>query len=618
MRKRLFATLMLAAGMLFAAPAAALADNITISEGTAVTTPVVVNESSTITVSGDVVMSGSENAFEINADTTLVFDNEATLTLTGYDNAFVVSNATLSGGDWNITDDGGMDLFRLKTGGKLNVTSSVDLYGAGSTNTASRAIVLEGNGAGGQVVNLAANSTLAANGFYRGVETGGAENYYIKGADMDTSTFDFSSNDCGMAISYFDGNAHFEKCILEVSNCTSSGIFMRQDNAAINGLYIDSVNINCENASSLNQNDIAIRFHTVNFEITNSIINIENAWNTGLWICDGWDKAGSKKIEDCLISVKNVYEKDPGIVGTVMRNKAITFVPYGEWTIDNCDIDIEGSMSGGINVAADIKGDTSTLTASPSYYGGKIVFKNSSIGTQGIVGADMGAQVGQYIEIGENNVIDNGGADNHFTVLCDNPENGFPAVVNIFGQNIVIPLSYDIDDLPEVAREVKRVTVTGGSYWSTRDEELVFDYAEYGDDDTLKFFDESVPVNQFGDELSMVVLSPEAYETCSINGVITLTGNLGSGEASTEEYAYRAEETSVTDPNRYIWAPCVVVTLDYGDGTTSSVNVPYGWTLGSVAELPNGEWTYSDENGTQQSFSDDEALTSDITVSLMS
>lgn len=62
-----------------------------------------------------------------------------------------------------------------------------------------------------------------------------------------------------------------------------------QDNAALDGLYIDNVHINCVNDIDLDKTDISIRFHSNNFGITNSIINIENAWNTGQWICDGWN-----------------------------------------------------------------------------------------------------------------------------------------------------------------------------------------------------------------------------------------------------------------------------------------------------------------------------------------
>ena len=141
----------------------------------------------TITISGAVTLTGTGNAFTINADTELVFENNGSLTLTGYTNAFVVADATLSGGGWVINDGDGMDLFKLNTGGKLNITGNVDLNGKDKTEaTASRAIFLPW-GTSGQAVTLAANSTLAANNFYRGVETGGASGYTISGAGMETS-----------------------------------------------------------------------------------------------------------------------------------------------------------------------------------------------------------------------------------------------------------------------------------------------------------------------------------------------------------------------------------------------------------------------------------------------
>ena len=132
MRKGLFAAIALSAGMLLAAPSVAFAQEIVI-DGSQTDTQFTVNqdEDNTIVVKGDVVLNGTGDAFTINADTSLVFEQGATLTLTGYDNAFVVENATLSGGGWNITDGDGMDLFRLKTSGSLDVSSSVVLSGHG-------------------------------------------------------------------------------------------------------------------------------------------------------------------------------------------------------------------------------------------------------------------------------------------------------------------------------------------------------------------------------------------------------------------------------------------------------------------------------------------------------
>lgn len=280
MKRGLLSALVLSAGLVFAAPAVALAEDITL-DGTQEGTQFIIgsDETNTITVKGDVKLNGEGDAFTISKNTQLIFEPGASLTLTGYDNAFVVNNATLSGGGWNITDGDGMDLFRLQSNGELEVNGNVTLNGAGNTNTTSRAIVLESGS--GQAVTLAADATLAANGFYRGMETGGASGYTISGGDMETSVFDFSGNDCGMALSYFDSNATFEHCKLEVSNCLSSGIFMRQDNAALDGLFIDHVDINCVNNQISSQKDIAVRFHSNDFKITNSNIYIEDAWNTG-------------------------------------------------------------------------------------------------------------------------------------------------------------------------------------------------------------------------------------------------------------------------------------------------------------------------------------------------
>lgn len=610
MKKGLFAAVALSMGMLFAVPSVALADGITMNGTQSETGSVVVDEgNSTITVSGQAALSGTGDAFVINEDASLVFSEGATLTLTGYNNAFVVENATLSGGGWNIIDGDGMDLFRLKTNGKLSINGAVTLDGAGNTNTTSRAVVLPSGS--GQAVTLQTGGSLAANDFFRGMETGGASGYIISGQGMDSSIFDFRNNDCGIALSYFDSNVKFADCKLEVSNCLSSGIFMRQDNASINGLYLDNVYINCVNNENLNQKDIAVRFHSVNFQITDSVINIQNAWNTGLWICDGWDKAGKKEITNTLINVNNVFDGGSGFYYSTMKRKAITLVPYGEWTIDGCTISMNGRtdniMEGGLNVAADIKYDASSLTARPSYVGGKIVLKNSSITTSYINGADIGAQVGQYITIGDNVMVDNGHSDDHFTVLCDDPNNKFPLVLDFGFGPIVLELTYDVDDMPD-AQVSKRVEVVGGSYWSTRNEDLIF--SDY-DDERLKFYSESVPVNQYDDELDMVILSPEEYANAlQDNGALLLTSKSG------ETYDYFAQTVSTSDSNRYIWAQCYSVSFVYDDGTVEVVEVPCGWAVGAVAELPDGNWAYSNGDGVQIGLTNETVPTSDITVEL--
>lgn len=609
MKKGLFAAIALSAGMLLAAPSVAFAQEIVI-DGSQTDTQFTVNqdEDNTIVVKGDVVLNGTGDAFTINADTSLVFEQGATLTLTGYDNAFVVENATLSGGGWNITDGDGMDLFRLKTSGSLDVSSSVVLSGHGKTDTTSRAIVLGGNGAENQAISLASGTTLKASNFYRGVETGGAKNYTINGVDMNQSTFDFSDNDCGIALSYFDQNAHFQKCKLEVSNCLTSGIFMRQDNASLNGLYLDEVYINCVNASNLDQNDIAIRFHTVNFEIKDSYINIHNAWNTGLWICDGWD-GGTKSIIDSTISVNNVFNKGAALYGPVMRRKAITLVPFGDWTINGCQIAMNGTdvnpLEGGLNIAADIKYDRNTLTAHPTYTGGKITLKDTSITTSNILGADIGVQVGQFLEIGEDVVIDNGGANDHFTVLCDDPDNGYPLAITIGSFQTKIMLDYDLEGLPAEAQASKRLTVTGGSYWSTRDTDLSF-----VNFDDLKFYDESVPINQFGDELTMIPLSDEKYDAAlQENDALLLTSKSGSSS-----YSYKANNTT-DDFVHYIWAPAYQVSFVGNDGSTTTAMVPAGWAFGDACDLPDGSWSFVNSDGEEQPFTSETVVNADLTVS---
>ncbi|MFQ9412293.1 MAG: hypothetical protein ACLR1T_16390 [Evtepia gabavorous] len=122
---------------------------------------------------------------------------------------------------------------------------------------------------------------------------------------MDSSTFDFQGNTVGMALSYFDEDANYKNCKLDVSNCEENGIFMRQDNAAIWGLYFDSVNIHCVNAEATS--GIAIRFHAGPFRFDNSVMTIDRSTTTGLWIYDGWDTERTDSgISNSTIMVKNV------------------------------------------------------------------------------------------------------------------------------------------------------------------------------------------------------------------------------------------------------------------------------------------------------------------------
>lgn len=559
------------------------------------------NASTTITVDGNVTLTGTGDAFTINADTTLVFEPGATLTLSGYDNAFVVSNATVSGGGWVINDGDGMDLFRLKTGGKLNITGNVDLNGYNKDAT-SRAIVLESGS--GQTVTLVEGTTLAANEFYRGVETGAAQDYYIQGADQ-TSVFDFSNNNCGMALSYFDSDAHFEDCTLEVSNCDASGIFMRQDNAALDGLYIDSVNINCVNDIDLDQTDIAIRFHSNNFAITDSIINIENAWNTGLWIYDGWNANEQNEITGTTITVKNVLPGSDSLYGAAVRKKAITFVPYRDWLIKDCAITMEGEsntqqLDAGINIGNDMQIQRSglTFTAKPNMYGGTIKLQDTTIETANISTADIGVQIGQFLEIGQNVVINNDyDAENgwsgaaRYAVICDTVDAKFSA--QILGMTINI--DYNTTGMSEDTKADKRVKTVGGSYYSEPSESITV----FG----KNVYDSSLPINASGDVLTMFEVTPGAYETYVVNGLIELRDSEG------HPYDYIAE-SACKDGNRYIWAPAVTVTFNHADGTTESVAVPCGTAFGLTRAVPEGNW-YTSEN---TEFTAETVVTSDMTV----
>lgn len=610
-KKRILRCILFAALMIGLVPAAMMA-----AEGDATVNVVSttnhydINEPTTLVIDGDVTLDGTGvtdgNAFNINDDVTLQFNEGATLTLKNYTNGFVVENATVSSANMDIVAETQMDVFRLKNSGKLDLTGDNSIYGSGKTGTTNRAIVLPGSSSG-QAVTLAADSTLAANNFYRAIETGGASGYTISGISRDTSVFDFSDNECGMFISYFDSNVNFKDCKLEVSDCDTSGIFMRQDNASLNGLYIDNVFINCVNDPSKfdsdGQNDIAIRFHTVNFEIKNSVINIKNAWNTGLWICDGWDTNGQKEITNTQITVDTVRNITSDLYGANLRRKAITLVPVGDWDINNCVITMKGApgpdgdysedtyLQGGLNIASDIKVSQSgflNFIASPTIVGGSINLENTDIYTEYISGGDVGVQLGQFLNIGDNVMIDNGYiADNtwegeeHFTVLSDDPDNKFPA--QILGQ--VLHLPYNVDNLTDEQKSPHRVTVMGGSYYSTRNQDLTY----IGSDVLL--YSASVPVNDAGEALTMFKLTPEAYATCAENGFITIA--YASQEGT---YNYGVSKAS-PDGNYYIWAPAATVTFTDASGNVLyEKNALIGYDFGLVETLPDGTWTTEDGN----------------------
>ena len=613
-RKRFLRCILFAALMIGLVPAAMMASegdpSIQVNGEVVTDTNITINsgDDNTITITGDVTLTGSGDAFTIGADTDLVFAEGASLTLNGYTNGFVVENATVSSANMDIVAQSQMDVFRLKNSGKLDLTGDNSIYGSGKTGTTNRAIVLPGS-TSGQAVSLAAGSTLAANNFYRAIETGGAANYTISGANSGleenaasntVSTFDFSDNDCGMALSYFDSNVNFKDCVLEVSDCLTSGIFMRQDNASLYGLYIDNVFINCVNDPGKlvdGQNDIAIRFHTVEFSITDSVINIENAWNTGLWICDGWDDSDEriKDIKDTTINVKHVENKVPDAIselfGGVNRRKAITLVPFGTWTIDGCTINIDGAseyyldelgadntMEGGINIASDIgvsrngSLNINDWVVTPRVYSGKIIMKNTSVETSGVIGADIGTQVGQWLEIGDNVVIDNN-FEPHYVAVCDNIANGYP--VKYFGLDRTIP--YTITGMSEEDQSAKRIIVTGGSFWRTDEPQGTF----YNQD----LFEESTPINAQGEALSVFKISQEQFNAYSTNGAIQLTDS----EGQTSEYKVA---TASGDTYRYIWLPAVTVT--FGD-TGVVATVPKGAAFGLVGTMENGAWELDGE-----------------------
>lgn len=606
MKKRLFSALLslcLAASLfpigVLAAEGDAATEKATVNV-TAGTTNYTTTGPTKFLVSGAVTLSGSGDAFTITQDSELVFETGASLTLIGYTNGFVVQGAVLSGSGWVIHDGDGMDLIRLKTDGQLDITGDVDLNGYSKTESTSRGIILESTAAnGGQQITLAANTTLSANNFYRGLESGGAKDYTVSGAGMDSSTFDFSNNNCGMALSYFDQNATFENCKLEVSNCDASGIFMRQDNAALDGLYLTQVNINCVNSIDLNQSDIAIRFHSNNFEITDCVINIENAWNTGLWIFDGWNANSQNEIIGTDITVKNVMGRaDTELYGTLLRSKAITVVPYRDWLISDCTITMEGtadenSTQGGLNIANDtqIIRQGLSVTAKPNMCGGTIVLEDTEIYTNNLKQADIGVQVGQFVEVKQDVVIDNdhdtGNWNEHFTILCDSVYEKFPVRLGSF----MLRVSYDTANMSEAQMTDDRVVTTGGSYWSSDRTDLqVAGISAYA---------YSLPINASGDTLTLFSVTPTQYDD-----YFDATGTISLADSNGNAYNYTAKSAS-PDGNRYIWAYAATVTFSNGE----TIKVPCGTPFGMFGTLPEGSWTL---NG--QPFTAATVVTGDVTV----
>ncbi|MDE2522283.1 MAG: hypothetical protein O0X93_03850 [Methanocorpusculum sp.] len=521
---------------------AAETDGITVSEGVTVnqgdatinyTVPADV-ANATITISGAVTLTGTGDAFTINADTELVFEEGASLTLSGYTNGFVVADAAVTSANMEITAATQMDVFRLKTDGQLELSGSSTITGSEKDGPTNRALVLESGE--GQAITLAENTTLTATNFYRGLETGGAKHYTISGAGMDSSTFNFQNNTVGMALSYFDEDANYENCKLDVSNCDENGIFMRQANAAIWGLYFDSENIHCVNTNPTS--GIAIRFHTGPFRFDNSVMTIDGSTTTGLWIYDGWDatRTGSG-ISNSTITVKNVE-------GNVLQynGKAITMAICHDWTIDGSTINVDNCGYAGINLSNDTRVSGSIIggyTAVPGMVGGKLIITDSDIHSSNMLEINPSArsasalftvQVGQFLEFGDD-VTAYSDNDSLPIVMCAKGTDPYP---HFAGGFLPTSVEYDLSDLAANLNTDLRFIMTGGSSKDLATHE----YAVA----------RNKPVDEDGTVLSMVTLTEEQYNNLkNTDGTLTITVG---GESNTYHVSRAAD-----DGNRYIWVP---------------------------------------------------------------
>lgn len=501
------------------------AGNYIVPEGTA---------NATITISGAVTLTGAGDAFTINANTELVFEEGASLTLSGYTNGFVVSNALVESEDMTITAATQMDVFRLKTAGQLKLSGSSTITGSEKDGTTNRALVLESGE--GQAITLAENTTLTATNFYRGLETGGAKHYTISGANMDSSTFNFQNNTVGMALSYFDEDANYKNCKLDVSNCVENGIFMRQDNAAIWGLYFDGVNIHCVNDDETS--GIAIRFHAGPFRFDNSVMTIDGSTTTGLWIYDGWDANRTNSgISNSTITVKNVPTSlfQP-------NGKAITMAICHDWVIDGSTIAVDNCGYAGINLSNDTRVSGSIFsgyTAVPGMVGGKLTVTDSVIHSSDMEevnpndetgSALFTVQVGQRLEFGDDVTAYNDDNDRPI-VMCAKCSDPYPYFAGGF---LPTRVDYNLDGLAENLKTDLRFTMTGGSSkdLATAEEAV----------------DRNKPIDEDGTVLSMVTLTEEQYNSLkNADGTLTIT----VGE---ESYTYHVSRAA-DDGNRYIWVP---------------------------------------------------------------
>lgn len=494
-----------------------------------------VSEAGTITVQGQVTLNGSGDAFTIAANTQLVFEEGATLTLSGYTNGFVVENATVTSEDMNITAASQMDVFRLRTNGELSLSGSSTITGSGKEGTANRALVLESGE--GQAITLAEDTTLTASNFYRGLETGGAKHYTVSGAGMDRSTFNFQGNTVGMALSYFDEDANYEDCKLDVSNCDENGIFMRQDNAAIWGLNFDGVNIHCVN--NTDTSGIAIRFHAGPFRFDNSVMTIDGSTTTGLWIYDGWDatRTGSG-ISNSTITVKNV-------TGNAIQHngKAITMAICHDWTLDGSTVSIDNCGYAGINLANDTQVTRSGFRyiAVPRMVGGKLIVTDSVVHSSNMLNINPSSQnptasalftvqVGQFVQFGDDVTAYNDDNERPI-VMCAKGSDSYP---HFAGGFLPVSAVYDLSNLaPELNTDL-RFIMTGGSSKDLADHsEAVI---------------RNKPVNENGETLSMVTLTEAEYNNMkNADGTLTVSVNGTS-------YTYHAERAA-DDGSRYIWVP---------------------------------------------------------------
>ena len=317
---------------------------------------------------------------------------------------------------------------------------------------------------------------------------------------------------------------------------------MRQDNAAIWGLYFDGVNIHCVNDTPTS--GIAIRFHTGPFRFDNSVMTIDGSTTTGLWIYDGWDatRTGSG-ISNSTITVKNVTGN------AIQKNgKAITMAICHDWTLDGSTVSIDNCGYAGINLSNDTRVSGSFwegYTAVPGMVGGKLIVTDSVVHSSNMLyinpssqnptaSALFTVQVGQFVQFSDDVTAYND--DNQRPiVMCAKCTDKYPYFASGF---ILREVDYNLDGLAAELKTDLRFIMTGGS---SKD---------------LAPHSEAVirnkPVNEDGTVLSMVTLTEEQYnEVKNADGTLTVNTN----EGSYTYHASRAADNGV----RYIWVPAGAV-----------------------------------------------------------